>query len=47
MSGVLMRPAALTRGASMNADVIAVDGLAGEAGGIEQRAQADGVRPAC
>ena len=25
MSGVLMRPAALTRGASMNADVIAVD----------------------
>ena len=31
MSGVLMRPAALTRGASMNADVVAVDGLAGEA----------------
>ena len=44
MSGVLMRPAALTRGASMNADLVAVDRLAGQARGVEQRAQADRVR---
>ena len=31
MSGVLIRPAAFTRGASMNADVVAVDRLAGQA----------------
>ena len=46
MSGVLMRPAALTRGATMKRDVIAVDRLAGEARHVEQRAQADLVRPA-
>ncbi len=43
MSGVLMRPAALTRGASMNADLIAVDGLARKSRRFEQRAQPDGV----
>ena len=32
MSGVLMRPAALTRGATMKRDVVAVDRLAGQAG---------------
>ena len=44
MSGVLMRPAALTRGASMKPDVIAVDRLAGQARDVEQRPQADLVR---
>ena len=40
MSGVLMRPAALTRGASDEADVIAVDLSPDRPAGVEQRAQA-------
>ena len=46
MSGVAIRPAALIRGASMNAHGVAVDRLAREARDVDQRAEADLVRAA-